>query len=162
MHLTLKMFSYVEYCRALYCNFFSEINYYLSLTYYYLKSLLLVSKLFELSPSIVQLFLDMSRNLGNINALSLSLSIVIYGNFSFNQYILFSSFPGQQTFWTWYANHISYFGHLRYIYSARIEGCLVNFNFQSIFQAIFSGLEMLQVIESVNHGISQTWAMFHL
>ena len=122
----------IQYCQALYCNVFSEINYCLSLTYYCLQSLLLVSNLFELSPSFLQLFSDMFRNLGNINALSLSLSIVIYGSFNFNQYIPFSFFSRPFRVGTQIIHPISdilsfyiYISIYIYIYSVRIEGCLV-------------------------------------
>ena len=59
----------------------------------------------------------------------------------------FSFFPGLRTVWTWYANHASYFGHLRYIHSVRVEGCLVVaylersiLTLSQFFQLFFPGL----------------------
>ena len=65
--------------------------------------MLLVSKLYELSTYIMQLFSNMSKHV--------SISTIPY----------FLDYSGLQTFWVWYANHAFYFGHLRYINTADIE-----------------------------------------
>ena len=45
--------------------------------------------------------------------------------FQFQLLHTFQHFSDLQTVWSWYANRTPYFGHLRYMHSVGIEGCLV-------------------------------------
>ena len=108
----------------------------------------------------MKLFLDISRNLGNIRFKPFTK--YCYGNFSFSQQILFSFFRVCRLFGP-DVQIIHLISDILDIYIVFVLKVVQQCQFQlSVkFSVHFSCLYVLEA-RSVNHTISQTWTMSHL